>query len=302
MALFGNSVDFSGVEKTYEQSQQQILDAIKNAQAQGRTDIADALTKSLNLNQPYISTGQNALNAYADTLGIGPKGAAGISSLRDQFQQSAGFQYAVQQANLAAQRRANAMGQGMSGAETRELAQQSQGLASQDWTNWLSNTQNRLSELAGVGQRSAMQQAGFENQGGLSLANLGLDYSRMSTEEMQAAAKAKAEAQMAEQVQNSQSLNNWLGGIGSLAGAGAGFFLGGGMPGAALGAQLGGGLSGGANKPNYSSYAMPYYNMNPSSYATPYLYSNTYGTNPLSTNTNLNNPWQSQINPSRWLS
>ncbi|MFA5695927.1 MAG: hypothetical protein WC917_00475 [Bacilli bacterium] len=293
MGLFGSSVDYSGVEKTYDQSMQQILEQIKTAQAQGRTDIADALSKAYGINQPYMQAGTSALNSYLDTLGIGPKGAAGPSSLRDQFQQSPGFQYQLQQATNAATRRAAASGQTMSGAETRELASQSQGLASQDWNNWLTNSQNRLADIAGMGQRSATQQAGFETQGGLSLANLGLDYSKMSTEEMQAAAKAKAEAEMAQQTQNAQSKNSWLGGIGSLVGAGAGFLSGGGIPGMAMGATLGGGIGGGQNKPNYSSFA------NPNMYSNPYMFNQNQ-----SSNSWLNNysGWQQQVNPQRWLS
>jgi hypothetical protein len=229
MGLFdfgGDKVDFSGAENVYDQSSQQILEAIKQAQAQGRTDIADSLKRSLSMNQPYMQSGNTAMSAYLNSLGIGSEGAQGQQNLRDKFQQGPGYQYALQQAQLATQRKAAASGQGMSGAEQRELGSQAEGLANQDWSNWLGNYQNRLSDIAGIGQRSAMQQAGYEVQGGNWLANLGQNYTNMSTAQMQAAAKARAEAMMAEQVQNAQSSKDWWSGLGSLAGSIGGFAFG----------------------------------------------------------------------------
>ncbi len=287
MGLFdSNSVDYSGIERTYDQSSKQILDAINAAQAQGRTDIADALKKSYGMNQPYMQAGNTAMSAYMNSLGIGDQGARGQSSLMNQFQQSPGYQYALQQAQGATERRAAATGQNMSGAESRELGAQAQGLANQDWNNWLNNYQNRLSNIAGMGQQSTAQQAGFEVGGGKDLASLGMGYTQMSVQEMQAAAKAKAEAEMAQQTQNAQSKNSWLSGIGSLIGGGAGFMLGG-PAGMALGATMGGGLGGGGNSPNYSQFANPN------------IYSNAYGQNQNQNQGQSNwlTNWQQQFSP-----
>jgi len=226
-SIFGGS---GNAQDIYGASEQKILDAIKAAQAQGRTDIADSLKKSMGMNQPYMQAGTDAMSAYLNSLGIGDKGAAGQSSLMQQFQSSPGYTYAVNEATNAARRRAAASGQGMSGAEMRGISAQTQGIANQDWSNWLNNYQGRLSNIAGMGQASASHQSGLEAQGGMGLANLGLNYTKMSTEEMQAAAKAKAEAEM--------SKGNWLGSMGSLLG-GVGGFMFGGPAGAAAGSQGG---------------------------------------------------------------
>jgi len=222
----GQDVDFSKAQGYYQQGMDQAMAAIKAAEAQGRTDIADSLRKSMGLNQPYIGAGTTAMNSWMNSLGIGDQGGRGQSSLMNQFQQSPGYQYAVQQATNAAQRRAAASGQGMSGAELREITAQTQGQAGQDWNNWLNNYQSQLSSIAGRGQQSAMQQAGFENQGGANLANLGLNYNKMSVDEINQMAKAQAEAEMAQQTQNAQSSNNWLSSMGSLLGGAAGFMFG----------------------------------------------------------------------------
>lgn len=247
----GSNVDFGKAQNIYEQSSQQILDEIKRAESQGRTDIADSLKRSLALNQPFISAGNTAMSSYLNSLGIGPQGPAGQGSLRQQFQQDPGYQYALQQAQNAIQRRAGATGQSMSGAEMRELTAQAQGQANQGWENWLGNFQNRLSDIAGFGQRSSMQQAGLETQGGANLANLGRSYAGLSTQEMEAMAKARAEAEMAQQVQNAQNRGNWLSTIGSMAGGAASGFAMGGPWGAIAGA--GGSLLGGNKQNDYSN-------------------------------------------------
>jgi hypothetical protein len=212
---------FNQINAGYDTSMKEIQAKIAAAEAQGRGDIADSLRKSLSMNQPYMQGGTTAMSAYLNSLGIGSEGAKGQQNLMSKFQQSPGYQYALQQSQLATQRKAAASGQGMSGAEQRELGSQDEGLANQDWSNWLGNYQNRLSDIAGIGQRSAMQQAGYEVQGGNWLANLGQNYTNMDVNAIQAAAKAKAEAAMAGMGMEAQQSNSWLGALGSLGGGAA---------------------------------------------------------------------------------
>jgi hypothetical protein len=99
-------------------------------------------------------------------------------------------------------------------------------MAQQDWNNWLGNYQGNLARLSGMGQQSAGQQAGFGMESGNWLANQGLQYAGMGGNIMSEMARARAEAEMAQQVQNSQSQGNWLSGIGSLLGGAGGFLFG----------------------------------------------------------------------------
>lgn len=227
MGLFDSpTVDFSGAENIYDQSMQKILELLKNSQAQGRTDITSALSGAADLNKPYIEAGKTSTDAWLSSLGLGPKGAAGANDLRQQFQEGPGFQYALQTAQNALNRQSAATGQNLSGAAMLQAQRQAQGQAQQGWENWLGNYQGNLARISGMGQQSAGQQAGFGMEAGNWLSGQGLQYAGMSSNVMSEMAKAKAEAEMAQQMQNAQSSGNWLSSIGSTLGSIGGFMFG----------------------------------------------------------------------------
>lgn len=247
----GSSPDYSKASQGYSDAEAKIQESIKQAEAQGRTDIADAIRKAYGINQPYMDAGKTALSAWMNSVGIGDQGDKGTQALTDKFQQSPGYQYALKQAQNATQRQAAATGRGQSGAEALQLQNNAQGMADQDWSNWLSNYQGNLSSIAGRGQQSSMQQAGFEDQGGRDMSSLGAQYAQMNVNSQENAAKAKAEAEMAQENAKAQSSGGLFGSIGKVVGGVTSMFGGGG---GGLGGLFGfGGGSGGAGGGNWLS-------------------------------------------------
>ncbi len=231
MGLF-DGPDYDAAQKIYGDYEKKILDYINQSQATGRGDISSGLAKAETYGKPYMEAGTQSLDALMQSVGLGPKSPSG--DLSSQFQRSPGYQYAVREATNAAQRQAAATGQHMSGAELRGISKGAEGEASKDWMNWLFNYQNRLSNIAGMGQQTAGQQAGLTAQGGFNLANLGLGWGQLATTEMEMAAKAKAEAELAKGAND----GGLLSALGTVAGGVGGYFLGG-PQGALTGAKIG---------------------------------------------------------------
>jgi hypothetical protein len=114
---------------------------------------------------PYRDAGLADYNAF--------RGAVGTS-----FQESPGYRFAFDEGVNAVDRAASARGMLNSGARLRELTRFGQGMANQEYGNWM----NRLQGLAGVGQTAtgqsaslaqgaASQGAGMMQQAGQNIAN-----------------------------------------------------------------------------------------------------------------------------------
>ena len=99
---------------------------------------------------PYMAAGGQGLNAYQQALGLQPGGTGGINATG--FQGSPGYQWQLQQGQQAIQNTAAAKGGVASGNTLKALTSYGQGLANQDWYNYL----NQLSGLAGSGQNAAV--------------------------------------------------------------------------------------------------------------------------------------------------
>ena len=95
---------------------------------------------------PYRQGGQTAWNALLSEYGLGarPEGYGG-------YQSSPGYAWQMQQGQQAIDGSAAARGQLFSGATLRSQQQSGQGLAAQDYGNWLAG----LGGLAGAGQNAA---------------------------------------------------------------------------------------------------------------------------------------------------
>lgn len=117
---------------------------------------------------PYLESGGNALNAYNFEMGLGdrPDGYRG-------FQATPGYDFQMQQGTRAIDGSAAASGGLFSGATLKSLQGFGQGLANQEYGNYL----NRLSGMAGAGQSAAgMQATAAGNMGqssGNALASIG---------------------------------------------------------------------------------------------------------------------------------
>jgi hypothetical protein len=273
--IFGGSKgDWSNIEDKYNQMMQQAQDYIKQMYGQGRTDITQGVSQAYDINKPYMQAGTTALDAYLSSLGLGSKGQQGVQDVYNQFTTGPGYQFALKQGMQSTQQAAAAKGLGGSGAEQAQLQQLGQGMAQQEWNNYLSNYQSKLSNIAGIGQSSAEQQAQIQYGGGQSLANLGLQYSGMNVGVLENQAKAQAEAAMAQQSMRQQGWGNIFGALGQLGGAAIGGMTGGmtGMGGAGgslasyfsklFGGGSGGGslnyfnpsYGGGSNQSGYNNY------------------------------------------------
>lgn len=98
--------------------------------------------------------------------------------VRTRFQSSPGYQFAVDQANQATERRAAAGGLRMSGALMDRLSEQNTGYANQEYGNWL----NRISGIAGTGQTATSN-----------IANMGTQFGQQAGQNMLAAGQAQAQ-------------------------------------------------------------------------------------------------------------
>lgn len=116
---------------------------------------------------PYLAAGNNALPALLNGLGIGGGNTTGTGSLNapftmQQFQNSPGYNFQLQQGENAVLNNASATGGVKSGNTLKALTQYGQGVANQDYWNAYNayttnqNTNfNRLQTIAGSGQNAA---------------------------------------------------------------------------------------------------------------------------------------------------
>ena len=128
---------------------------------------------------PFVTSGQNALTQLQSLLGVGPggtgqptspilqmlgiggTGGTGAGSINPAtFQGSPGYQYQLQQ-GLGAVTNANAP-TGIGGNALRALQQTGQGLANQNWSNYIGSAGTawqqllaNISNLVGIGQNAA---------------------------------------------------------------------------------------------------------------------------------------------------
>ena len=134
--------------------------AKKAAAAQERSaDKQIALNKETYADQtqrfaPFLGAGTNALKGYQFEMGLGaaPDGYRG-------FQETPGYQFQRQQGIGAIDASAAARGNLLSGSTLKGLTEFGQGLASQEYGNYL----NRLAGLASSGQNAAGMQAAAGN-------------------------------------------------------------------------------------------------------------------------------------------
>lgn len=98
--------------------------------------------------RPFYDAGTAALSTYTDAMGL--NGPAGNDNALSRFTASPGYQFQLGEGINALERSANARGRLYSGATMRDTLSYGQGLANQEWGNYLS----RLTGLAGAGQQA----------------------------------------------------------------------------------------------------------------------------------------------------
>jgi hypothetical protein len=236
MGHFGGG--FEQAEEEYNQMLSNVQAYINQMYGAGRGDIQAGLERAYGYEQPYTEAGKTAVGAYLASLGLGPTGGRGQQDVYQKFVTGPGYTFALRQGTLAAQRQTAARGMTGTGAEQREVQRLGQGMAEQQWSQY----QNRLAQLAGMGETAAGASAQMAYGGGQELAQLGTQYAGMDVQAQEMAAKARAEAEMAKEVQKEReeeergsTIGKIIGGIG---GAAAGFVFGG-PPGAIAGGAEG---------------------------------------------------------------
>jgi hypothetical protein len=158
-----------------DKNEQKAADALKAGFQTGKTDaygeidkgVASANTDyaaALGLYQPLADTYGKGSSMYADALGLG--GADGNARATSAYQTGPGYQFSLDQALQAVERRAGAQGQLGSGQTGIDTINTAHGIANQDYGNWL----ERLSGYDGKALGAADSQANI--YGGMA----GMDY------------------------------------------------------------------------------------------------------------------------------
>lgn len=158
----------------------QALGYINDWFPQGRTDITQATDRSLGALQGYTGSAADAFRQqsavydplaqqygagstmYSNALGL--NGAPGVDAARSAFQAGPGYQFAVDQGLEAINRRRAAAGELAGGNADREAQTYGQGLANQEYGNYLTRLQGfQPLQL----QAASGQAAGLANTGNL---------------------------------------------------------------------------------------------------------------------------------------
>lgn len=220
LGILGSIFGGNSAKKAAEENKrlaQQYLNQGMGYINQGIGDASGRLTQAGALWEPYADMGQRGSSLYADAMGLG--GAEGTARAQEAFQTGPGYQFALDQGLQALERRAAAQGRLQSGQTGLDTLGYAQGLANQEWGNWLS----------GLGGYNDMWRTGIAGQGGAlsDLASLDVQGANMRTGLLGQGTSALMGAtnQRAEASQN--QINGIFGGLGTIAGG------------------IGGGLSGG---------------------------------------------------------
>ena len=116
----------------------------------------DSAVKRFDTNyyDPYTQATQGAPGMQANALGLG--GAAGNEAATNAFQAGPGYQFALDQGLQALNRNAASRGMLASGNNSMDITRYAQGLANQEYGNWL----DRLGNFSGMGLGAAQGQTG----------------------------------------------------------------------------------------------------------------------------------------------
>lgn len=121
---------------------------------QGLAGATPQYEKAISLFDDYTRTGGAAAGAYGDAIGLG--GDEGYARAHEAFRAGPGYQFAVDEATEAAKRNASSLGMLGSGNTLMAISDRAQGLADQQWSQYLDN----LYRASGQGLNAAGAQAG----------------------------------------------------------------------------------------------------------------------------------------------
>jgi len=156
--------------------------------------------------QPYMDAGQQALPGLQDQYGqlMNDPGKR-MNQIGESFQQSPGLQFQMDQAITGGNRAAAASGMLGSGTSMNDISRNIQGLAQQDYNNWLNNALGMYGQ--GLSGNQNLYNTGFEASTGLAgnLANIAGSQAQLAYQDQAGKNQAQGSA-----------LGGLIGGIGSL--------------------------------------------------------------------------------------
>ena len=147
--------------------------AARKAQAAAAEQARLARGRALDYQRPYELSGRSGLNSLTGLLTGQQFDTQGNQTNLSQdqrsalFQKSPGYQFRLDQAQLALQGSQAARGGLLSGGAMKEMDAYTQGIASDEYGNYI----NQLSGLAGMGQNAASNMSAAELGTGVQLAN-----------------------------------------------------------------------------------------------------------------------------------
>lgn len=144
------------------------VSALRQGMNTGRGDIQSSSQSAINRFNPYVETGQSALDVEAARSGaLGPEAQA---QAFENYNSSPGQDWAREQMEKSTLRTQNAIGGTQGGNVLKALQRERDGLASQNYQRDLEN----LRSLASRGQQATGSQAGIETQAGRDMSSLAM--------------------------------------------------------------------------------------------------------------------------------
>lgn len=193
----------AAASKAARRSEQEAAGYLNSGLATATGNMTGGYNSAMSRIQPYMQGGQGAYNLYNDFMGV--NGRPAQSNAMTNYQSSPYMSYLQQQGQRAVDRRANAGGGYYSGNALAEASRVNQGIASQDYNQYLA----QLAQLGQQGQQMSQFGGNLDWQHGSALANL--NYGNAQQLAGNAINRGNAEAQA------SGTLLNNLMGLGGLA-------------------------------------------------------------------------------------
>jgi hypothetical protein len=132
----------------------------------------DYTDRAVNAFEPLSALGQKyggATDMYLNAMGV--NGAAGNAAARNAFQTGPGYDFAFGQGMEALNRKRSAGNMYNSGNADQDVINYGQGMANQEWGNWLKNFQNFINPELAATSGAAQGVAGANLAGGQMVSN-----------------------------------------------------------------------------------------------------------------------------------
>lgn len=166
MPSLWDSFSGAGAAKAARRSEQEAAGYLNSGLQTATGNMTGGYNSAMSRIQPFMQGGQGAYNLYNDFMGV--NGRPAQSNAMSNYQSSPYMSYLQSQGQRAVDRRANAGGGYYSGNALSEASRVNQGIASQDYNQYLA----QLAQLGQQGQQMSQFGGNLDWQHGSALANL----------------------------------------------------------------------------------------------------------------------------------